>query len=101
MARGAPAQPARHLPKVARPINGALAGVAAAIAWAAQQPLDKRVGGSCYDDIELLGKLITRGRAWPAAGLALHLGNGAAFGACYAPARHAAAIEPVEALRRE
>ncbi len=67
----------------ARGRGGALAGVAAALAWAIQQPLDKRVGGSRYDDVELLGKLVTRGRAWPAAGLALHLGNGAAFGAGY------------------
>jgi hypothetical protein len=67
--------------------HGAIAGSAAALLWAAQQPLDKRVSGSAYDDVELLGKLVTRGRAWPAAGLALHLGNGAAFGAAYALAR--------------
>ena len=41
------------------------------------------MGGSRYDDVELLGKLVTGSRAWPAAGLALHLGNGAAFGGCY------------------
>ena len=70
-----------------RGLNGALAGGAAALLWALQQPLDKRVGGSAYDDVELLGKLVTRGRAWPAAGLAVHLGNGAAFGAAYALAR--------------
>ena len=49
-----------------RTLNGALAGAAAAAAWAAQQPLDKRVFGSRYDDVELLGKLVTRGPAWPA-----------------------------------
>jgi hypothetical protein len=59
----------------------------AATVWAAQQPLDKRVFGSDYDDVELLGKLVTRGPAWPAAGLAIHLANGAAFGAVYALAR--------------
>ena len=53
-----------------RTLNGALAGAAAAAAWAAQQPLDKRVFGSRYDDVELLGKLVTRGPAWPAAGQA-------------------------------
>ena len=67
-----------------RPLNGALAGAAAAAAWAAQQPLDKRVFGSRYDDVELLGKLVTRGPAWPAAGLGLHMANGAMFGAAYA-----------------
>jgi hypothetical protein len=68
----------------ARTIRGALAGSAAAAVWAAQQPLDRRVFGAAYDDTELLGKLVTRGPAWPLAGVALHLGNGAAFGALYA-----------------
>ena len=68
----------------ARTIRGALAGSAAAAVWAAQQPLDRRVFGVAYDDTELLGKLVTRGPAWPLAGVALHLANGAAFGALYA-----------------
>jgi hypothetical protein len=42
-------------------MNGAAAGAAAAAIWAAQQPLDKKVFGSEYDDVELLGKLATRG----------------------------------------
>jgi hypothetical protein len=70
-----------------RPLNGALAGAVAAAVWAIQQPLDKRVFGSRYDDVELLGKLVTRGPAWPAAGLGLHMANGAMFGAVYALAR--------------
>ena len=70
-----------------RALGGALAGGGAATLWAAQQPLDKRVFRCDYDDVELLGKLATRGRAWPAAGLAMHAGNGAAFGATYALAR--------------
>jgi hypothetical protein len=70
-----------------RPLNGALAGAAAAGLWAAQQPLDKRAFGSRYDDVELLGKLVTRGPAWPAVGLALHIANGALFGTVYALAR--------------
>ncbi|WP_205697361.1 hypothetical protein [Conexibacter sp. SYSU D00693] len=67
----------------ARTARGALAGAVAAGAWAATQPLDRRVFGVPYDDTELLGKFVTRGRAWPAVGLAMHLGNGAAFGAAY------------------
>jgi hypothetical protein len=67
-----------------RTLNGALAGAAAAGVWAAQQPLDKRVFGCRYDDVELLGKAVTRGPLWPLAGLALHLQNGAIFGALYA-----------------
>jgi hypothetical protein len=65
-------------------LRGALAGAAAAAVWAAQTPLDKKVFGIAYDDVELLGKAFTRGRAWRAIGLAVHLQNGAVFGALYA-----------------
>ena len=68
-------------------MNGAVAGAAAAAVWAAQQPLDKRVFGTRYDDVELLGKLATRGSGWPGAGVAMHVANGAAFGAAYALVR--------------
>jgi hypothetical protein len=68
----------------ARSLRGAVAGAAAAGVWAVQQPLDRQLFGVPHDDAELLGKLVTRGRAWPVVGLALHLANGAAFGALYA-----------------
>jgi hypothetical protein len=66
-------------------LRGALAGAVAAGVWAAQQPLDKRVFGVPYDDTLLLGKLVTR-RTAPAyvIGTAMHLANGALFGAVYA-----------------
>ncbi|HVR04920.1 MAG TPA: hypothetical protein VMS02_02690 [Solirubrobacteraceae bacterium] len=67
-----------------RTIRGALAGTLAAAVWAAQMPLDKRVFASDFDDVELLGKAFTRGAAWPLAGWAAHLQNGALFGALYA-----------------
>ncbi len=70
-----------------RSVNGAVAGAAAAGVWAALQPLDKRLFRSDYDDVELLGKLVTRDAGWPAAGMVLHLQNGAAFGAAYAQLR--------------
>lgn len=70
-----------------RSLNGAIAGGIAAAVWAAQQPLDKRVFGVEYNDVELLGKAVTRGSEWPAVGVALHVGNGAAFGALYAQLR--------------
>jgi hypothetical protein len=70
-----------------RSINGGLAGGIAAALWAAQQPLDKRAFGSGYDDVELLGKAVVKGGEWPAAGLALHVANGVAFGATYAQLR--------------
>ncbi len=65
-------------------IRGALAGALAAGVWAAQMPLDKRLFGVELDDVELLGKLATRRAAWPVAGWALHVQNGALFGALYA-----------------
>ena len=68
----------------ARTLRGAIAGSAAAGVWAAQQPLDKRVFESPHDDVELLGKAVTTGPAWYPAGLALHMFNGAIFGAVYA-----------------
>src|SRR4051812_3472335 len=70
-----------------RTLKGAAAGAVAAAGWAAQQPLDKRAFESSYDDVELLGKLATRNSVWPAAGLALHVQNGAVFGAVYAHLR--------------
>jgi hypothetical protein len=67
-----------------RSLRGALAGGIAATAWAAQQPLDKRVFDVDYDDTELLGKLVSRGPEWRPIGIALHISNGALFGAAYA-----------------
>lgn len=68
-------------------LRGALAGALAAGVWAAQQVLDKRVFGVDYDDAELLGSALTRERGTPttyALGTALHVANGALFGAAYA-----------------
>jgi hypothetical protein len=68
---------------VQRSARGALAGGLAAGIWAAQQPLDKRVFGTDYDDVELVGKFVTRGSSWPLIGTAIHVGNGMVFGAVY------------------
>jgi hypothetical protein len=67
-----------------RTLRGAVCGGAAAAIWALQQPLDKIVFGSRYDDVELLGKAVTRGDGWYPAGFTLHVQNGALFGAAYA-----------------
>ena len=64
--------------------RGALSGAVAATVWAAQQPLDQRVFGVPYDDCELLGKAVTRGRWAVPLGWAIHAANGALFGALYA-----------------
>ena len=60
--------------------QAAAAGAAAASVWALLEPLDRRLFGHDYSDVALLGKLVTRGRGWRAAGLVLHGANGALFG---------------------
>ena len=70
----------------ARTARGALAGAVAAGVWAAQQPLDIKAFGVEYDDTELLGKSVTRSPLWRPVGVAMHVGNGAVFGALYAAA---------------
>jgi hypothetical protein len=47
-----------------------------------------------YSDVATLGKLVTRGRAWPLAGLGLHAANGAAFGLLFDEARRRSAAPP-------
>jgi hypothetical protein len=63
--------------------RSAAAGAAAATVWGLQEPLDRAIFRSGYSDIALLGKLVTRGPYWRAAGFALHTANGAAFGLAY------------------
>jgi hypothetical protein len=81
----------------ARTLRGAGAGAVAAALWAAQQPLDKHVFGCRYDDVELLGRAATApfgGRRWHPVGLALHVQNGALFGAAYATVAPAIPLPP-------
>jgi hypothetical protein len=52
--------------------------------WALQQPLDKLLFSSPYDDVEVLGRAVRNGPGWYPIGLALHAQNGALFGAVYA-----------------
>lgn len=63
-------------------LRGAAAGAIAASAWVATEPLASRALGTGYTDVRLLGRMVPgTGRAWPAAGVAVHVANGAAFGA--------------------
>jgi hypothetical protein len=66
-----------------RTLRGAVAGAVATAAMTLEQPLDKRLFDSRYDDVEILGKLVTRGDGWQPIGFALHVQNGAIFGAAY------------------
>jgi hypothetical protein len=71
--------------------------VLAAAVWALEQPLDKLLFASSYDDVELLGRAIVSGDGWYPAGIALHLGNGAVAGAVYA---NVAPVLPLPAVLR-
>jgi hypothetical protein len=64
--------------------RGGVAGAVAAVVMTLEQPLDKRLLDSKYDDVEILGKLVTRGDDWQPIGFALHVQNGAILGAAYA-----------------
>jgi hypothetical protein len=63
--------------------RGAVAGVVAAAAWGAAEPALGRLFQVPYSDIRLLGALVTTGPGWRRAGWALHLVNGAIFGAFF------------------
>jgi hypothetical protein len=65
-------------------LRGAIAGAAATVVMTLEQPLDQRLFDSNYDDVEILGKLVTRGDYWRPIGLVLHVQNGAFLGAAYA-----------------
>ncbi|HEY6397694.1 MAG TPA: hypothetical protein VIX82_09595 [Solirubrobacteraceae bacterium] len=66
-----------------RTLRGALCGAVAAALWAFEQPLDKVLLASSYDDVELLGKALISGEGAYPAGLVMHISNGALFGAVY------------------
>jgi hypothetical protein len=55
----------------------------AALAWAAAEAALGRIFGTSYSDVRLLGRFATRGRAWPVAGVTLHVANGALFGSAF------------------
>ena len=56
--------------------RAALAGAAAALTWAALEPLDRRAFRSDYSDVAVLGKAVTARAHWRLAGLALQNEDG-------------------------
>jgi hypothetical protein len=60
-------------------------GIAAAAVWAAAEPLVGRaLGVPWYSDARLVGRALTKGHHWRPLGIAVHVGNGAMFGAVFA-----------------
>jgi hypothetical protein len=82
------------VPARRRRVRAAAAGAAAATAWGLVEPLDVRLFRSDYRDIALLGKLVTPGRGWKAAGFALHAANGAVFGLAFDVVRRRSKLGP-------
>jgi hypothetical protein len=64
-------------------VKGARAGIVATAVWAAAEPALGRLLRTPYSDVRLLGRQATPTRWWPAAGVALHLANGAVFGTVF------------------
>lgn len=63
------------------PLRSAMAGLAGAIAYLAEQEVDRRLMNPRSDDLHLLGGMATaRHRVWRPLGLVMHLAAGAAFG---------------------
>jgi hypothetical protein len=63
-------------------VRGAVAGVTAAAAWIAAEPVARRLFGTPFTDVRALGRPVSR-RHWRAAGTAIHLANGAAAGIAF------------------
>lgn len=64
--------------------RGAIAGAVAAAVWLAAEPLLRRATRLPYDDARLIGRMVTPYGPWRPVGAAIHLANGAAFGAVFA-----------------
>ncbi|HWG07880.1 MAG TPA: DUF6789 family protein [Solirubrobacteraceae bacterium] len=76
-------------------LGGGVAGAVATLAMTLEQPLDQRLFDSEYDDVEILGKLVTRGEHWRSIGFALHVQNGAILGVAYARLKPSLPRSPV------
>jgi hypothetical protein len=64
-------------------VRGALAGVVAGAVWVAAEPVGQRAFRTPYSDVRLLGALLTARAPWRRVGIAVHLANGALFGATF------------------
>jgi len=75
-------------------LRAAASGAIAAVAWGLAEPLDQRLLRYDYSDVALLGKAVTRGPRWRAAGFAIHAANGAVFGLVFDELRDHVPIAP-------
>ena len=68
-------------------LRAAAAGAVAAVVWGVQEPLDRRVFGCDYSDIEFLG------RGNRPLGLVVHAANGALFGLAFDTVRRRVEVD--------
>jgi hypothetical protein len=68
-------------------VRAGFAGAAAAVVWGLQEPLDQRVFGCDYSDVELVG----RGRR--SVGFVVHALNGAVFGVAFDAVRQRVEVD--------
>jgi hypothetical protein len=66
-----------------RDVHAALAGAAAAGVWIAVEPITRRLTGGTHRELRLISGTLAGERGGNALGLAVHIANGAAFGAAF------------------
>jgi hypothetical protein len=66
-----------------RDLHAALAGAAAAAAWVATEPVTRRLAGGTHRELRLISGTLAGERGGDSLGWAVHLANGAAFGAAF------------------
>jgi hypothetical protein len=66
-----------------RAARAALAGAAAAGAWALAEPSLRRITGGYHSQERLVGGIVAPRGRWKAAGIGIHLVNGAMFGVAF------------------
>lgn len=77
-----------------RRLRAAASGAVAATVWGLAEPLDQRLLRCDYSDVAVLGKAVTRGPRWRAAGFAIHAVNGAVFGLVFEELRGRVPVGP-------
>src|SRR6185295_16931306 len=63
-------------------LRAALAGMSAAVVWATAEPALRRLFGTPYGDVRLIGAPLS-GRHWRLVGTTIHVLNGAAAGIAF------------------
>jgi hypothetical protein len=69
--------------RLGRACRGAVAGAIAAGVWSAVEPLAAEAFDSKFTDVAMLGRWVAPDGPWRPIGLAMHITNGAAFGAAF------------------